>query len=405
MALERRVEAVRFGMPPMAINAVDRDVWRGFRPIVWFFGTWFAAFGGIWVLLEPLGLFGDQDWFKDAGLLGYAALAASALLIAIVVNLVRLTWAYRSVAQRLADEGDGLGLTPVDWISSQAGIDRQTVAKALRELSEPGAQIGSPPLAQIPQLAGIVRMVNHLGLVKPQGNGIGVPNEESSILLRQLADLVRHGASFQSAWAGDGAAAKAWRRAVISSIEDQRENVVPSPEPIRSVESVFVLLFAKIDGEVRVLTTRSDAWKDSYYWFIGGIREPIDTSLEATAYRELHEETGIDRQSVYALQSVGQMRDLRRSGRLGVLSDYHYHLFHCVLKPDASVSLPYPAGLVDYRLAGRQVRADLAWRTAAELTGSEPLMRDAPGLAQLVVSAMQRGLPCIEASHLAVNSA
>lgn len=66
--------------------------------------------------------------------------------------------------------------------------------------------------------------------------------------------------------------------------------------------TVDVVIFSILDEELKILLIKRKAWPHEGMWAIPGGFVNMDESLEAAAYRELAEETGVTRDDVYLEQ-------------------------------------------------------------------------------------------------------
>jgi 8-oxo-dGTP pyrophosphatase MutT (NUDIX family) len=114
----------------------------------------------------------------------------------------------------------------------------------------------------------------------------------------------------------------------------------------RRAESALVVIKANFDGEDCVLMQWSESWgrrdgdgrasgDPGYYWFIGGVMESQDEgSFARCATREICEELGVGVGDVQLFaQVLFQRSDVRVSRRVGLYTEYVYHVFAATLRP------------------------------------------------------------------------
>lgn len=337
-----------------------------------------TAFAGVWLLVEPLSVLGLDDKLKHAGIVGYLGLVSIAALVAALVVFTRLFRAYRQAA---VESVSLEGWASIPELVAQDHFDADRALDTMLAANPTGTLEGSQALLSFSDrllAAGTVRFLRRLGLVTVDHGVMCAVSGEARTLIAQLADHAANSQSLGGNWQSQEPADVSRRRALLAAVEQSRALRTGPLGAVRFATSVIVLVTSAIDGDRRLLTHLSSAWGQPYDWFIGGIVEPEDDSLEAAARRELWEEAGIESDQVTSMRHLDTVHDNRTSERLGVRTKYTYEIFHCSL--GTTVTLPYSAGEVTITIGGKTSIGRLSWLSAQDLAASPDLARDAPEL-------------------------
>ncbi len=89
--------------------------------------------------------------------------------------------------------------------------------------------------------------------------------------------------------------------------------------------TVDVVIFSIIDTELKVLLIKRKNWPFAGAWAFPGGFVDIQESLENAAYRELQEETGLERESLY-LEQLYTFGDPHRDTRMRVITVAYFAL-------------------------------------------------------------------------------
>lgn len=362
----------------MPSSTVDSAIRQQIKPVATFGGVFLTAFAGVWLLVEPLAVLGLDDKLKHAGIVGYLGLVLIAALVAALIVFMRLFRAYRQAA---IDPVFLEGGASIPELVAQDHFDADRALDTMLAANPPGTLEGSQtPLSFSDRLlaAGAVRFLRRLGLVTVNRGVMRATSGEARTLIAQLADHAVNSQSLGGNWQSQEPADVSRRRALLAAVEQSRALRTGPLGAVRFATSVIVLVTSAIDDDRRLLTHLSSAWGQPYDWFIGGIVEPEDDSLEAAARREFWEETGIGSDRITAMRYLDTVHDNRTSERLGVRTNYTYEIFHCSL--GTTVTLPYPAGEVTITIDGKTSIGRLSWLSAQDLASSDDLARDAPEL-------------------------
>ncbi len=117
----------------------------------------------------------------------------------------------------------------------------------------------------------------------------------------------------------------------------------------RPAVTVDVVIFTILDGELKVLLVKRKNWPFEGMWAIPGGFVEIDEGLDAAAYRELHEETGVSGEDVY-LEQLYTFGAPDRDPRMRVITVTYFALV-------AADKLHLPGG----RLRAASDAADVGW--------------------------------------------
>lgn len=246
----------------------------------------------------------------------------------------------------------------------------------------------------------VLAMLRSIGVVTVDMNGhVSAVSERARAFAQCLALSARSGVPFLGDWAASdvGGAENDKLKRILREAESFRLGRSGSDSSAsRCVESALVLIKAKSDGPDCYLMQWSDAWGDrGYYWFIGGIREFKDRSIEECAYRELYEELGIERATIHGLTRIGTVTDRRLSERIGALTEYQYTVFAAVLNgstqrvQELHRRESVTGTAVSWVPVGRRNR----WHTWDEICASEDLQRDAGRVLELLTKVGGDAIP------------
>jgi 8-oxo-dGTP pyrophosphatase MutT (NUDIX family) len=209
-------------------------------------------------------------------------------------------------------------------------------------------------------------------------------SERAGLFLRTLAYTAGASVPFCGDWRAEGAQNDEARRLgdILSRIEEYRISAsggISTTAPARDVSSSLVLVKAMKGSEPVFLLRWSGAW-GGYFWFVGGIQSPSDTTAAACARRELKEELGLGESVIQNLTQFASVKDRRISGRQHYLTDYTYSLFSVAIddqSPSGAVLLATDFSVHKTVPGGYQVSQRCKWHTWNEITASVELNRDA----------------------------
>lgn len=302
-----------------------------------------VAYGAIWTVVESAGLVDAvSTWWIRVSLLILAAVTSAG-----VAELYRR---YR-VNARIAD-----AFEPFQH-------DLPVVVDPTQLLAEPRAscQQQADLLQQIPleaerpkrlemllssaaddgllryRLTSVLALLRDLQLVEVSNDGIVSARADlATYFVRSLGLHLQQQVDLIGGWDEQGhddvQAQRA--RSFVRLVEEHRSATQPNPLPVRQATVAIVLIKSITAGEHLYLMQFSRSWGE-YFWFVGGYLEPNkDSTPVDCAYRELREELAVELPAVISLQPVAEVSDVRISKRLGLLTDYRYHVFHAVLRSD-----------------------------------------------------------------------
>lgn len=209
-------------------------------------------------------------------------------------------------------------------------------------------------------------------------------SQRARLFLHALAHTATGNVGFAGDWKAEGTQNESARNLgeILTRTEEFRIKAfggIAKTPAAREVSSSLVLVKAMWATAPVFLLRWSDAW-GGYFWFVGGIQEAADGSPEVCARRELKQELGLAESAVQLLVPVASVKDKRVSARLGVLTDYTYHLFSVAIDDDDTSA----ANLLTKEFAiektvggGYQVCQKCEWLTWDEIKASPNLIQDA----------------------------
>jgi hypothetical protein len=124
----------------MPSSTVDSAIRQQIKPVATFGGAFLAAFAGVWLLVEPLAVFGLDDKLKHAGIFGYLGLVLIAALVAALVVFMRLFRAYRQAA---VDSVSSEGGASIPELAAQDHIDADRALDTMLAANPTGTLEGS----------------------------------------------------------------------------------------------------------------------------------------------------------------------------------------------------------------------------------------------------------------------
>lgn len=238
--------------------------------------------------------------------------------------------------------------------------------------------------------ASVLAFLQKLGFLTIDNNNLVAPVSERALcFLRNMAITLQDDNQFLGDWTsvGTGNPENDKLRRIMSEAEEYRFRKNGDSAPCtREIRSSIILLKGSFEGTPRYLLQWSNAWGDGYFWFIGGIMEPKDTSIENCAYRELLEELGLERPMIQSLTKLGVVKDKRVSSRVGALTSYDYTVFTATLdskfqRVKAIHKLEFTdAASVSWTTHERRSK----WHTWDEIMASPELNRDAGRIVKAV---------------------
>lgn len=366
-----------------------------------FAATWAGTLAGLWLFLEPLGLFGVwKERFETLGLAGYLILVLASALLALFGLLLRQAMADRRLVTHLLRNPQELAETHGDYnlfVHQEGRETGQTLNALVASLAPtPITKLLTAPdgTSQIgvAQRASMLGLLRHLGLVSVTSGGLAQPvSESAACFVRSLGESMSEGVTFLGGWdkAGTENPAAQGPRHLIRQQEERRLKYVHRSHlrAIRSAKACLAIIKGRRNGEDVYLMQQSNAWGELYYWFIGGVMEDRDGSEpEACLYREIEEELLLARKDILSVSAFCEARDLRISARIGALTEYHYHVFFVQLNagsPDVQKMAQSEFTNVTFEGVARFERKN-RWLTWSELE-TPSIKRDAPSLIEEIV--------------------
>jgi 8-oxo-dGTP pyrophosphatase MutT (NUDIX family) len=243
----------------------------------------------------------------------------------------------------------------------------------------------------------ILDFFQSLGLLEKQAkNRIVAVSEHASALLHCVALGVREHVPLLTNWKVKDVADPAFQRAFsfISAAEDNRRDVSrpASWAPVRQNIAASVTIIKGVrHGVEEVLVRWSGAW-NTFNW-VGGTQEARDTDAEACAWREIHEELGLDRLGALSLHRIGSVISKPiKSKRLGVYSTWNYTVFGLNAQSIAKNSLPEALRRIIPPVAEFEVFTDelrltkTRWMTWADIESQGDFAGYGPELAQFLTN-------------------
>lgn len=201
-----------------------------------------------------------------------------------------------------------------------------------------------------------------LGLVEISAGRVAAVSEHAAALLHCIGLGLRENTTLLTNWHVRNVTDPAFRRAFdfISQADENRRIMTREAVwlPVRKdVKVSLILIKAVRNGVEEVLVRWSGSWKN-YNW-IGGTQEPADGNPEACAWREMHEELGLDRSGMLSLESLGSVTSSPiKSARLGVYSTWQYSVFLLNARSLELGSLPIALGRILASTAEFEVYTD-----------------------------------------------
>lgn len=227
-------------------------------------------------------------------------------------------------------------------------------------------------------------LLRAIGLVRvTDSNHLEAVSEKSDAFVKSLGRSLEHRTEVLGDWSAKGADNPEAQKLLntIAAFEDYRyKKQGNNASPAREVDSALILIKSKYRKTDVFLMQHSNAWgDDGYYWFIGGIREKSDHSMEACAYRELSEELSIERSMILNIQELCKVTDQRISDRVGCLTKYNYSIFYVSLDPqDKRVRDLHSKQFFHTRPVGWATKEqESRWLNWEEISASPELKRDA----------------------------
>jgi 8-oxo-dGTP pyrophosphatase MutT (NUDIX family) len=251
------------------------------------------------------------------------------------------------------------------------------------------------------QVSGVVlSFFRNLGLVKIDQNNLVAPVSERALaFLKSIGHTLQDDAPFIGDWTAvrTGNAENDKLRRILQEAEEFRVTKKGKNAPsTRMIKSAIILLKGKFQGTDRYLLQWSDAWGSAgYYWFIGGIMESQDKSIEDCAYRELLEELGLERPMIQSLTKLGTQKDKRISYRVGALTSYQYSVFSATLDSRVErVKEIYKLQFTDEAsVCWTTHERNSKWHTWDEIMQSQDLQRDAGRIVKAVAKSGVEAIP------------
>lgn len=281
----------------------------------------------------PLFGLGEQT-IEKLGVWGYVTLLLVSAIVAIAWFWGRKLYYYRLIVEELSKEI----IAQPDFIASLGDdIASRNFAGTLL------LKISSSPKKAIPfneiiqtqgnlqksQAASIIGFLRDLRLLTVDEHLLIRPvNTWASGFMVSMAYYIRDGMSFFGDWQAHGSKAQRLR-GIVKEIEERRLKLVGKnvAEPSRLTKAAIIIFKSKYKDNDVYLMQWSTAWSPGRYWFIGGVMEPDDNSIQECAFRELDEELDLRKSDINELREICSINDRRLSDRLGLFTEYDYHIF------------------------------------------------------------------------------
>ncbi|WP_321341597.1 NUDIX hydrolase [uncultured Cohaesibacter sp.] len=230
----------------------------------------------------------------------------------------------------------------------------------------------------------LIFLLRAFGLVRiTESNYVKAISEKSDALIKSIGNSLTQRTQVLGDWTAEGISNPESDKLlkIVTTFEEFRVKKQGSKAlPARTIEAAIILIKSKYNGTDVFLMQKSSAWdNEGYFWFIGGIRENSDNSLEDCAYRELSEELSIERSMVLSINQLSTASDQRISKRVGCLTKYFYTLFYISLDPDDNrVKDLHSKEFVHSRtVRWTSSQQENMWLTWEEINSSKELKRDA----------------------------
>lgn len=230
----------------------------------------------------------------------------------------------------------------------------------------------------------ILSLMRAIGLVRvTDGNHLEAVSEKSDAFVKSLGRSLEHRTEVLGDWNAKGADNPEAQKILntIAALEDYRcKKQGNNALPTREINSALIIIKSKYKKTDVFLMQHSNAWgDDGYFWFIGGIMEKSDVSMEECAYRELSEELSIERSMILNIQEFCKATDQRKSDRVGCLTKYNYSVFYVSLDPqNERVRDLHSKQFFHTRPVGWATKEqENRWLSWEEISASPELKRDA----------------------------
>jgi 8-oxo-dGTP pyrophosphatase MutT (NUDIX family) len=336
-------------MVPVHRDETDREtaeISLSRLPNEWFAAgrfDWVIALGIIAITL-PTGLFLYDKFPGDKAPALWLAISATTVVIPLLVMKGVGYWRQHGVSVKIVETIIANGYIPARIFAGLMESDKRVLQSEilLAIPMVPGESISISELVDkqtLPREKGLISqyatviwdLFEGLGLVEIRNGRIAAVSEHAAALLHCIALGLRENTTLLTNWRVKNVADPAFRRAFdfISQAEENRRAMTREAVwvPVRKdVKVSLVLIKAIRNGVEEVLVHWSASWTN-YNW-VGGTQEPADRDPEACAWREMHEELGVDRSGILSLGSLGSITcSPIKSVRLGVYSTWQYSVF------------------------------------------------------------------------------
>lgn len=193
-------------------------------------------------------------------------------------------------------------------------------------------------------VASIISFLRDLGFVKIDNNQLIRPaSKYASYYLQSIRAHLLENICFISDWSEVSSQHPKAQvpRAILKMIEERRVGEVGKAKAlaIRRTKVVIAFIKGKIGNDFVYLTQLTSSGGISRFHFIGGNVEECDfgmsDELEVALYREMNEELNINKSDVFNIRPLCTAYEKEISNRLGVLSEYDYHIYFVQLKNDS----------------------------------------------------------------------
>lgn len=230
----------------------------------------------------------------------------------------------------------------------------------------------------------IVYLFCDLGLLRLEANGYVFPvSEKADVVIKSFGRSLATGIPVWGDWGAEGPKNPEAEKllSLVKSLEEFRcKKQGKEALAVREVEASIILIKSKMKKKDVFLMQHSAAWGgDGYFWFVGGIKEQEDSTIEECAYRELSEELSVEPSMVTGLHKLTTVSDKRISSRVGGLTSYTYTVFCLSLDPtNERVQKLHEHQFFHTRAVAWATKdQENKWLTWDELHGSTDLNRDA----------------------------
>jgi 8-oxo-dGTP pyrophosphatase MutT (NUDIX family) len=304
---------------------------------------WVIALGIVAVTL-PTGLFLYDKLPVNKSPTGWLAVSAATVIMPLLMMKLRGYWQQHRASKKIVETLTGNGCVPTgifdDLKESDKRILQSVILLAIPLLPKASitmsdlvaTQTSSRDKAILRLYAAVIfDLFEGLGLLEVRDRRIAAVSEHAAAMLHCIALGLRENTTLLTNWRVKNVADPAFRRAFnfISEAEENRRVMTRAAvwTPVRKdVQASLVILKAVRNGVEEVLVRWSYSW-NNYNW-VGGTQEPADRSPEACAWREVHEELGLDRSGWLSMDSIGSVTSGPiKSVRLGVYSTWCYSVF------------------------------------------------------------------------------